>query len=351
MDKTTCRLWEFTGLDVTEGKESDVHVTVYRPLLCFTVWTAAVVYKPWQVSLLSGIYDPILWSKVVHRLAKENWENLFSEWWFDAAELPLWEWACRSWSCGFHGPVWFAAGTLLHLSPHPHILSQTHPKGHKHTFPVVSDTLKCNFILNLYCIKPLLSYSCIHINTHLLDGLICLEAPTAVGCLDHFCLCIQSFSETLVLTVVSCRTHLTKPQKGSVNLIILLSVKVFLFKKEESDLRMALILQHAVETLGLKATGMLICWSAVAPLDFWQVSYVHLYFSHWLVGLEQKSGNKWNPKDAQDKISYFVLTIKPQHLNKFVGRRFAWVALLLKSFPTFSLCLQLLKSPGRFFQS
>lgn len=38
--------WEFTGLDITEGEESDVHVTVYRPLLRFTVWAAAVVYKP-----------------------------------------------------------------------------------------------------------------------------------------------------------------------------------------------------------------------------------------------------------------------------------------------------------------
>lgn len=37
---------EFTSLYVTEGEESDTHVTVYSPLLRFTVWTAAVVYKP-----------------------------------------------------------------------------------------------------------------------------------------------------------------------------------------------------------------------------------------------------------------------------------------------------------------
>lgn len=60
MDKTTRSLCELTGLDVTEGEESDVHVAVYRPLLCFTVWAAAVVYKPRQVALLPGVYDAVL---------------------------------------------------------------------------------------------------------------------------------------------------------------------------------------------------------------------------------------------------------------------------------------------------
>lgn len=69
---------EFTSLYVTEGEESDVHITVYSPLLRFTVWTAAVVYKPWQVSFLSGIYDPILWIKVERWLAHENWADISS---------------------------------------------------------------------------------------------------------------------------------------------------------------------------------------------------------------------------------------------------------------------------------
>lgn len=36
----------------------------------------------------------------------------------------------------------------------------------------------------------------------------------------------------------------------------------------QTNLWMTLVLQHAVETLGLKATRMLICQSAVATLDF-----------------------------------------------------------------------------------
>lgn len=49
----------------------------------------------------------------------------------------------------------------------------------------------------------------IKLDTHLLEGLVGLEAPTTFGCLYHFCLCIQSLRETLVLTAVSCRTYLT----------------------------------------------------------------------------------------------------------------------------------------------
>lgn len=58
----------------------------------------------------------------------------------------------------------------------------------------------------------------------------------------------------------------------------------------QTDLWVTLILQHAVETLGMKAARMLVCRSAVASLDFRQVRYVHLYFTHWLVGLAQEPG-------------------------------------------------------------
>lgn len=43
-------------------------------------------------------------------------------------------------------------------------------------------------------------------------------------------------------------------------------------KNMHTDLWMTLVLQHAVETLGVRAARMLICWFAVASWDFWQVS-------------------------------------------------------------------------------
>lgn len=60
--------------------------------------------------------------------------------WFGATELPWWGWACRSWSRGFHGHVWFAAATLLSLSPLPHTLSQTHPGRHNNHGSGITDT-------------------------------------------------------------------------------------------------------------------------------------------------------------------------------------------------------------------
>lgn len=60
MEVTAGRTHELTRLNITEGKESDVNVSVYCPLLCFTVWVAAVVYKPRQVAFQAGIYHAIL---------------------------------------------------------------------------------------------------------------------------------------------------------------------------------------------------------------------------------------------------------------------------------------------------
>lgn len=45
-------------------------------------------------------------------------------------------------------------------------------------------------------------------DTHLPQSLVGPEAPATTICLYHLCLCIQPFGETLVLTAVSCRTHL-----------------------------------------------------------------------------------------------------------------------------------------------
>ncbi len=56
----------------------------------------------------------------------------------------------------------------------------------------------------------------IKLSTHLPEGLVRPEAPTTVIGLHHFRLCIQTFGETLILTAVSCRTHLTvTTQKGN----------------------------------------------------------------------------------------------------------------------------------------
>lgn len=48
---------------------------------------------------------------------------------------------------------------------------------------------------------------------------------------------------------------------------------------------MALVLQHAVEALGVEAAGVLVRRFAVAPLDFRQVRHVDLRFPHGFVGL------------------------------------------------------------------
>lgn len=39
-------------------------------------------------------------------------------------------------------------------------------------------------------------------------------------------------------------------------------------RKRDADLRMTLVLQHAVETLGVEAARMLLCGFAVAARDF-----------------------------------------------------------------------------------
>lgn len=51
------------------------------------------------------------------------------------------------------------------------------------------------------------------VRAHLFEGLVGLEAPTAVASLHHICLCIQSLRETLVLTAVACGTYLTGKRK------------------------------------------------------------------------------------------------------------------------------------------
>jgi len=63
-----------------------------------------------------------------------------------------------------------------------------------------------------------------------------------------------------------------------------------------SDLRVTLVLQHAVQTLRVEAARVLVCWSAVASWDLRQVSYVHLHFPHRFVGLMQEDDKSRNEK-------------------------------------------------------
>lgn len=51
---------ELTSLDITEGEESNANISIYRPLLGFTVWAAAVVHKPRGVSFGASVDHTIL---------------------------------------------------------------------------------------------------------------------------------------------------------------------------------------------------------------------------------------------------------------------------------------------------
>ena len=57
--------------------------------------------------------------------------------------------------------------------------------------------------------------------------------------------------------------------------------------QKQTDLGMALVLQHAVEALGVQVAWMLVCRLAVASWDFREVGQVHLHFPHGLVGLQR----------------------------------------------------------------
>lgn len=53
-----------TGFNITESKESNANVSVYSPLLGFTVRAAAVVHKARRVSFWAGVYHTILRANV-----------------------------------------------------------------------------------------------------------------------------------------------------------------------------------------------------------------------------------------------------------------------------------------------
>lgn len=102
--------------------------------------------------------------------------------------------------------------------------------------------------------------------------------------------------------------------------------------KMHADLWVTLVLQHAVETLGLQAAGMLVCWLAVASLNFWQVGHVHLNFPHRLVGLTGKQSSHRisnNPENMTIKTYNHLLVFPSAHLDELVGWWFARIAVLL----------------------
>lgn len=101
--------------------------------------------------------------------------------------------------------------------------------------------------------------------------------------------------------------------------------------KMHADLWVTLILQHAVETLGFQAAGMLVCWFAVASLNFWQVGHVHLNFPHRLVGLTGKHSSHRisnNPEDLTIKTYNQLLVFPSAHLDELVGWWFTRIAVL-----------------------
>lgn len=94
-------------------------------------------------------------------------------------------------------------------------------------------------------------------SSHLLKVLLGLQAPSSAGGLDDLSVRVEAFGEALVVTAVTGRT----------------------------DLRVTLVLQHAVQALGVLAAWTLVCRFAVAAWDFREVSNVQLHLPKWLIGL------------------------------------------------------------------
>lgn len=129
----------------------------------------------------------------------------------------------------------------------------------------------CHTLLFVYQLTNILIHKFSLSNVPLGD-----QAPSFAVCLDDLGLRVLALGETLVLAVLSCRTHL----------------------------RVALKHQHPVQTLRIKATGILICGLTVALRDFGNISCIDLDFPVRLI-----------------------------HLNMLVGRGLALILLCLSGFP------------------
>lgn len=93
--------------------------------------------------------------------------------------------------------------------------------------------------------------------SHLLQVLFGLQAPSSAAGLDDFTIRIQTFGEALVLAAVPSGT----------------------------DLRMTLVLQHAVQTLRVLTAWPLVCGFTVAAGDLGEIGDVHLHLANRLIGL------------------------------------------------------------------
>lgn len=117
-------------------------------------------------------------------------------------------------------------------------------------------------LCQLLCVAP--HQPTAQLPAYLLNAPLGPEAPASSLSLDDLSVRVEPLREALVLTTLSSRAHL----------------------------RVALILQHPVEALGLQATRVLVGGLAVTAGDLRQVSDLDLYLPDDFVGLESASTTK-----------------------------------------------------------
>lgn len=95
-------------------------------------------------------------------------------------------------------------------------------------------------------------------HSHLLQVLFGLQAPPSAIGLDDFSVGVQAFGEALIVAAIPSLT----------------------------DLRVTLVLQHAVQTLRVLTARPLICGFTIAARDLREVRHVHLHLANRLIGLK-----------------------------------------------------------------
>lgn len=147
--------------------------------------------------------------------------------------------------CHSTGKVSIQGHKSLYISAPKIILYQSSPKS-----------------CQLLCVAP--HQPTAQLPAYLLNAPLGPEAPASSLSLDDLSVRVEPLREALVLTTLSSRAHL----------------------------RVALILQHPVEALGLQATRVLVGGLAVTAGDLRQVSDLDLYLPDDFVGLESASTTK-----------------------------------------------------------
>lgn len=97
-------------------------------------------------------------------------------------------------------------------------------------------------------------------DSHLLQVLFGLQAPPSAAGLDDLSVGVKAFGEALVVAAVPSGT----------------------------DLRVTLVLQHAIQTLRVLTARPLICGFTVAAGDLGEIGDVHLHLANRLIGLTLK---------------------------------------------------------------